>query len=158
MTHSTLRITFSAIALLAASVASKAKAQEPRLATMDGTCHKFIMNGDDVTEFCEGKIVNVAYPDGHSSFMFLLKDKALISFYGTDSRAIGNKASIRVEKITINLLLGIPPTGDAATGVCTYSNPYAGPSLVECEASLNGHVFKVTFVSDGREPSIMGEE
>lgn len=125
---------------------------------MNGTCHKFIMNGEDVTEFCEGNIVNIAYSDGHSSFMFLLKDKALISFFGTDSRAIGNKATIKIEKLTINLLMGVPPTGAAASGLCTYSNPYAGPSLVECEALLNGHPFKATFVSDGNEPSIMGED
>lgn len=79
----------------------------------------------------------------------------MISFYGLDSKAVGDRATLRIEKLTLNLMMGTPSTGGPATGVCTYTNPYAGPSLIECSALSSGREFKATFVSDGNAPNIM---
>ena len=122
---------------------------------MNGKCHKFTFAGADATPLCEGKILNVAYPDGHSSFMFTLKDKALVSFYGLDTRAVGDKATLRIQKLTLNLLMGTPSTGSPAAGECSYTNPYAGPSLVQCRATVGARRFEATFVSNGEAPDLM---
>lgn len=144
-----------ALAILALSSSGEAEPAQPKFAVMNGKCHKFTFAGAEATPLCEGKILNVTYPDGHSSFMFTLKDKALVSFYGLDARAIGDKATLRIQKLTLNLLMGTPSTGSPASGECTYTNPYAGPSLVQCRATVGTRRFEATFVSDGNEPDLM---
>lgn len=124
------------------------------LATMDGTCHKLVIGGADATALCEPKVLNAAYKNGKSSFTFVAGDKAVVGFYGSDSRAQGNKAVLQVEAITLNLMMGRPSTMEAATGTCSYTNPYAGPSLIQCSAISSDMTFSANFVSNGEEPAV----
>lgn len=124
------------------------------LATMKGKCREFIVGGKDWTTLCEPKVVNAAYRNGKASFTFIASDKAMVGFFGKDSRAQGDKATLKVEKITLNLLMGMPSTMADATGICIYTNPYNGPSVIKCSARSSGKNFSATFVSDGREPTI----
>ncbi len=135
------------------TLAEQKKAQPIKLATMRGKCHKLLIPGADVTSICHSAIANFIYPTGKSSFQFVANDKASIGFFGTDSKAVNGKAILLVEKITFNLLMGAGPTSATASGTCTYTNPYDGPSLVQCSARTEQGLFEATFVSDGSEPS-----
>lgn len=124
------------------------------LATMGGKCHKLVIGGADASARCNPMIVNTSYKTGKSSFAFVAGESAIVGFFGTDSRAVGDKAVLRVEQITLNLMMGTPSTMAPATGTCTYTNPYAGPSLVQCSAVSGGKTYLATFVSDGRAPDV----
>lgn len=125
------------------------------LTTMDGACHELIAAGQDFGAACRPQVINAAYRTGMSSFAFMVADSAIVSFFGADSPMDGDKAVMKVTKVGLNLLMGDPPPMHDATGTCLYTNPYAGPALVKCEATLrDGSKFRATFVTDGSEPNI----
>jgi hypothetical protein len=42
----------------------------------------------------------------------------------------------------------------AATGTCTYGNPYKGAATVSCDGTMsNGQRFSARFTSDGKPPT-----
>lgn len=123
------------------------------LATMNGKCHKLIIGDADASEICEDVVTNAAYKTGRSSFQFVAENK-VVGFYGTDNPAKDDQAVLKVERVTLNLMMGMPSTSAPASGTCTYSSPYAGPSLIQCTAISLGKTFSATFVSDGQEPSV----
>jgi hypothetical protein len=124
------------------------------IGTMNGKCHKLLIGAADASSICEDKIINVAYLTGKSSFQFIAKDRAVVGFFGSDDKAMGDNAVLSVEQISLNMLMGTPSTISAASGTCTYSNPYAGPSLIQCSAKTTEGRFEATFVSDGQEPEL----
>lgn len=158
MTHDRRMLSFLALGLALATSASAQDSPAENLkyvATLTGKCHEFVLDGVDASDRCENVLVNAAYRGSKSSFQFTLKDQAVFGFYGSDTKATGDKATLIVEKMTLNLLLGTPPTNGPATGKCTYTNPYAGPAVVRCTVASNGMNITALFVSDGSEPSIV---
>lgn len=149
-------VAFTIVASLAAGAAvSTARAQALGgmiLAMVSGACDKLVLAGDDATGRCEGKVLNTAYPDNHSSFMFVA-EKTVVSFYGYDHLAKGDKAKLDVQKITVSEG-GAPTTSKPAKGTCTYTNPYAGPSVIQCSAKSEGKTYAASFTSDGKPPQV----
>ena len=143
-----------AAALLASSASLSAKDELATIAVLTGECSKLVVAGVDHSAICEGVIANFAYRSGHSSFQFAATHVVAIGFYGTDHAAQGDESFITVEKISINRLKGEPSIMVPASGKCTYTNPYAGPSRLLCSAISDGKAYSATFVSDGGEPAI----
>ena len=139
---------------MSTSVAAQNLDNLASLATMSGKCHKLVIGGADASALCKAMVTNAAYKTGKSSFTFVAGESAIVGFFGADSRAEGNKAVLKVEQITLNLMMGTPSTMAPANGTCTYTNPYAGPSLVQCSAVSGGKTYSATFVSDGRSPEV----
>ena len=148
------------IALLAAALALAPAPQDlskvASISGMNGTCGKLVLAGEDVTARCQGKLLNPAYSNDYSSFLVIVGDEKLVSFYGQDHAAVGNSATLTVTKITTTLIGDEKPTPVMidATGECSYTNPYAGPSHVECKATAGGKTYALSFVSDGKPPSV----
>lgn len=124
------------------------------LAVMDGACGKLVVAGEDATGRCEGKLINTAYRNDRSSFMAMIGNELIVSFYGEDHAATGDTASLTVTKVTITRIGENRPRMTDATGACSYTNPYAGPSHVECKATAGGKTYALSFVSDGKPPSV----
>lgn len=126
------------------------------IATMQGSCQKLILpGGGDQTAKCVGKILNVAYRDNRSSFRVAVGEALLVGFYGEDQAAVGDSATLVVSKVIVTLMGSNKTDALDATGECRYTNPYAGPGHVDCKAtSKNGEVFELSFVSDGKPPSV----
>ena len=122
------------------------------LATMTGQCHTLILGGTDASAQCEGKVVNTAYRSGRSSFQFTIRDRAILGFHGVDSPAGNDQAVLRIDGISLNLMMGTPPTTSPASGTCSYTNPYAGPAMIRCSAISAGRRFEASFEADGRAP------
>jgi len=122
--------------------------------TLDGTCSALTFNNNDRTKDCKGSIVNATYAGGKSSFMFTIGDQAIVSFYGKDSQAKGDVATLDIEQIGIVRIGGdTAPTHLPAKGKCTYTNPYAGASHIDCTAKIGSNMaFVASFVSDGKPP------
>ncbi len=145
------------VALTTVPAAASDDAKFPQVMTLSGTCLKLILGKRDATGQCKGVIVNAAYASGASSFMFVVADTAIVSFYGKDNKAVGDNAVINVDHVTVTAV-GDPkakPVTVSAEGQCTYTNPYAGPSHVDCSARAVGMDFTASFVSDGKPPAAM---
>lgn len=125
------------------------------VAMMHGTCGKLVMAGEDVSEGCQGLITNTMYKTGRTGFVFTAGDVAVVTFSGAGAPAQGDQASARLDKVIFTLIgTGTEPNVLPATGTCTYTNPYAGPSRINCSATTKIGRFSGTFVSDGEEPDI----
>jgi hypothetical protein len=109
-----------------------------------------------MTPRCEGRLLNPAYRNDHSSFLAVVRNEVLVSFYGEDHTATGDTATLTVTKITTTRIGDANPASVTidATGECSYTNPYAGPSHVECRATGGGKSYALSFVSDGNPPLV----
>jgi hypothetical protein len=143
------------------AIAMPANAQDRNLenlsaiAIMNGRCSQLVFAGKDATRACVGKITNTMYKTGRAGFVFMAGDLAVITFSGADSPARGDQATVRLDKVIFTLVgMGTEPNAIPATGTCTYTNPYAGPSRINCSASTKEGKFSGAFVSDGAEPDI----
>ncbi|MFA5965693.1 MAG: hypothetical protein WC804_16880 [Sphingomonas sp.] len=138
--------------------ASGAAAQNPgnvaNLATMTGRCTTLIMPEGDMTAHCTGKLINTAYRDNHSNFMAVRDDAVVISFFGADHAASGDVAMLDVTRVTISRGAGSKSRSINARGQCRYTNPFAGPSHVDCQAMADGKVYRLSFLSDGNPPNV----
>jgi len=126
--------------------------------TLTGTCSLLVVGGTDVTRQCNRTIINTAYPTGRSSFMFTYAGDMVVSFFGEDSAAIGDQATLQVEEIgvargkadgTANRV------AHAVRGACTYTNPYKGPSRIICNAAGKDGTYRAEFLSDGKPPEVL---
>ena len=156
-----MKSVFIAPALAFVVLPAAAEAQDRNLsnlhaiAIMNGTCDGLVMGDKDASSGCEGKLTNTMYKTGRSGFTFLVGDLAVVTFSGADSPAKGNIARIRLDKVIFTLIgTGTKPNVVPATGTCTYTNPYAGPSHVTCSASTKSGRFSGSFVSDGKPPDL----
>jgi len=128
-----------------------------QLATMNGRCTSLTFAGKDGSKACQPKVVNSVHTDGRVGFTFLVGDIAVITFSGVAPQVkdTANIATQPLDTVIFTLTgMGTPPNDLKAAGVCTFSNPYAGPSKINCTAHTSNGIFRATFVSDGKEPSI----
>jgi hypothetical protein len=146
------------ILLLATALSLAPAAQDlsllANMAGIDGTCKKLTVAGSDRTADCPTSLINIAYKNARSSFMVQVGDDSMVSFYGDDHAATGNTATLVLRSMTITRLGQTHARSVPATGECTYTNPYAGPSHVECHATTAEGDYALSFVSDGKPPHV----
>src|SRR5262249_1643637 len=119
---------------------------------------RLVVGGADLTSQCKPSLINNAYASGRSSFMFGLGEDKMVSFFGVDSAAVGDQATLTVDEIGV-------ATGHSdgtaqrvahkVRGSCTYTNPYAGRSRISCSADGRDGHYAVEFVSDGQPPEVV---
>jgi hypothetical protein len=127
------------------------------LATMKGACSRLVLGGQDLSGACVPKIVNQVYRSGRTGFTFVAGEQTIVSFSGMgqdQTHDNPDQANQPIDKVTFTQP-GSGPAAEPATGVCSYTNPYKGPSTVKCVAKTARGEFSATFVSDGAEPSMM---
>lgn len=154
-------LNIAVLCLGAAATAGPAGAREQGfdnlqgIAIMNGKCTQLTVAGMDSTRACEGKITNTMYKTGRTGFVFMVGDFAVVTFSGMDSPAKGDQTATRLDRIIFTLIgTGTPPNDIPATGSCTYTNPDAGPSRINCSATTGEGKFSGSFVSDGQPPDI----
>lgn len=127
------------------------------IAMMNGRCTGLMFGGKDGSRVCGPKVVNTVYRDGRTGFTFVVGDIAVVTFSGSASQVkdTADIATQPLDKVIFTLTgTGTPPNALKAAGVCTFSNPYAGVSTIDCTAHTSSGIFRASFVSDGKEPSI----
>jgi len=127
------------------------------VATMNGTCSHLVFGGRDGSKACLPKVVNDVHKDGRTGFTFLVGDLAVVTFSGAAQQVKddANTVTQPLDEVVFTLTgTGASPKTIKAAGVCTYTNPYAGPGKVDCTAHTSQGSFEASFVSDGRAPSI----
>lgn len=147
--------------MITAAVVTSADAQGIKdlttIVSLRGQCSKLMIAKVDFSSDCQGKLMNTAYKSGRTGFTFWLGD-GFVTFSGADSPAMGIRASVSLDRV---LLARVGPERDSplvATGTCTYTNPWAGPSHVNCRAFTKLGMVTASFVSDGQEPDISSFE
>ena len=126
------------------------------LATVEGKCEQLVIGGEDLTSICKGVILNTAYKSGRTGFLFVATNKAIVTFSGVDSPAVGDEASSRLDGIILSRLSQDKPNpvGIPARGACLYGNPYRGPARITCTAETDQGPFRASFLSDGKPPRV----
>jgi hypothetical protein len=134
------------------------------VATMNGHCTRLIFGGHDATPACDPIVTNSFHKDSRTGFTFTVGASAVgavITFSGMGQQQVKDTANVvtqPLDTVIFTLIIGtgtLPPNEAKAAGICTYSNPYAGPSTVTCTAHTSDGVFEASFISDGKEPSIL---
>jgi hypothetical protein len=149
----------AALVCLAAVVATTATAAPlDYVATMNGKCSRLVFAGRDGSRACLPKVVNDVHKDGRVGFTFLVGNLAVVTFSGLGQQQVKDSADVvnqPLDTVIFTLIgTGTAPNAIKAVGLCTYSNPYAGPARVSCSAHTSSGVFEAQFRSDGREPSM----
>ncbi len=150
-----------AIMALCAGIAAPLPAAQQGIApgtvmgTLTGTCSALIVAGVDRTAECKSNAINTAYKTGNSSFMFLMGD-TVVSFFGRDTTAVGDQATIHVTRVFVNNggKLDERQSSDVS-GTCTYTNPHKGPVRVNCETTGTKGKYRAVFTSDGKMPEYL---
>ena len=123
---------------------------------LTGSCDKLILGKQKLADSCSGKLLNMSYPDGRVGFYFILDDGRIVTFSGMDApNPTPDTDDVKVDKVIMGVK-GKPkdPEVVAATGTCTYGNPYKGESTVSCDGTMsNGQRFSARFTSDGKPPT-----
>ena len=118
-----------------------------------GRCSTLVIAGQDMSGQCSPALVNVAYPSGATSFMFTLAGKAMVSFFGRQAPAVGERAMVYLERVSFRDSTANNPSSEVS-GTCKFGNPYAGPTEVDCEADSKDGPFKAVFTTDGQRPEV----
>lgn len=143
--------------ILSMAGASHVAARSDDVFIIHGSCSMMRMRGQDMTRFCQGKLVSFAMANGRVGFIFLIGDEGILQFSGSgvrQTRLPGEHASQPIDKVRFTLAKTAPEaaTSTAGTGRCIYGNPFAGISKISCRVTAGRDVFAAEFVTDGTPP------
>ncbi len=165
-----LRLSTVSLAMLVASPCA-AQRQPSYLATISGTCSQMIIADEDRTGDCPTTLFNMAYVDNTSSFRLIAENGIVISFFGDDNEAVGDKATLDVRTIYFTPVPGeregetfaeltaraAASTREfSATGQCEYTNPELPDNYVRCQAAAGGKSYSFRFSVSGYRITDMG--
>jgi hypothetical protein len=151
---------FALSAAMALGFAANASSAAPidYIAVMNGKCSHLIFAGHDGSSACVPKVVNDVHKDGRVGFTLTVRNLAVITFTGMGQEQVKDAADVATQPLDAVIFaligMGTKPNRLKAAGVCTYSNPYAGPARISCSAHTDQGIFEARFISDGRQPSM----
>ncbi len=159
------RIGVAVLSLATISCAASLPAHAANLenmAFMTGTCERLVVDGKDFASRCGAKIIQSIYDDGRTRWYLTIGDDgAVATFSGTSGAKPDADSQIQdLDSVVLNLgVKTAPPTTEAISGQCLYSNPYNGPTSVTCIAkNKNGDVSVLEFRTDGQPPQFMNKK
>lgn len=109
---------------------------------------------------CPATLFNLAYVDNTSSFRLVTNDGLVISFFGDDNEAVGDKATLEVRTIYLTpaiksregeSLADMTARAAKATlelsakGQCEYTNPDLPDNYIRCTATAAGKTYSFRF-------------
>jgi hypothetical protein len=147
------------IGTIAATAATSSDAQGIKDLTnivfLNGQCTELRIGSKDARSGCTGKIFNTIYRTGRTGFTFMMGEQAVVTFSGFGKPAVGNRGFSTLDRVLLKWT-GSEGEREAllATGTCSFTNPYAGPSHIKCKAFTKRGTISASFVSDGKEPEI----
>lgn len=143
--------TATALALLL--MGSGAQAQQADV-TMKGKCEKLVIAGQDITQNCTERLVNVV-ARGRTSFDFTASDGQTLSFSGAGAQQEATEFTEPLQPISLvvpgrkekDAVLRNPAP---AVGSCKFSTPEPGKSMIACEAKSQGKDYAGVFLTDAK--------
>lgn len=156
-TKTLITTTLTALGLISTANYASSAELDARI-VHDGECQMLIVKGNDITEGCSDKILQMIYDNGRIGLTLPVGDKGtVITFSGMLKPEYSNDDQLQtVDAIILNLNIdGVPPTTNEVSGECKYSNPYHGQIGINCNATAqNGSEYHLRFRTDG-EPTTM---
>jgi hypothetical protein len=148
----------AAISLLHAGAATAAPeaAHVRAVMILDGSCRKLVLPGHDLTQGCDGRLVNEVYSNGRVGFTFVLTPGPIVSFSGIAPQVKqGPDAAIQPIDMVIWGFNSRPvrPIPNRVVGRCRFTNPYKGQATVSCRATAKDGEYSAEFVTDGSPPT-----
>lgn len=140
-------------ALVAATLALPAYAAEPtNMMNVDGTCESLVVDGIDLTDDCQGKVLQMIYDIGRVG-LYAFSGETVVTFSGTSDEVIDNVIHQDLDKVLISTS-GDDTVTVVARGTCTFENPYQDkPARFTCSArAKSGATYEFSFLSDGKAP------
>jgi len=140
-------------ALAALTLALPAQAAEPtNMMNVDGTCESLVIDGIDLTDECQDKVLQMIYDIGRVG-LYAFSGETVVTFSGTSDAVIDNVIHQDLDKVLISTS-GSDTTTIAARGTCSFENPYDDkPAQFTCSArAKSGATYEFSFLSDGNAP------
>jgi hypothetical protein len=151
-----LVVAAAVLATLPSPAGAQTKIGNATAMALNGTCDKLVIGKQKLGDSCDGKLLNMAYPDGRVGFYFVLDDGRVVTFSGMDgANPTPDTDIVELDKVIIGVK-GKPnnPKVVNATGTCKYGNPYQGETTVTCNGKLaDGQMFSASFTTDGNPPT-----
>jgi hypothetical protein len=133
------------------------KVGDVQMVVLNGSCDKLTLGKKKYGDVCSSKILSTSYPDGRVGFYFVMEDGRSITFSGMDGENPTPDTDItNIDKVIANFNVKTPdkPNVFAATGKCSFGNPYKGKSTISCKGKLSdGRAFAGVFTTDGSPPN-----
>ena len=122
-----------------------------------GLCTKLTYRTTNLSATCSGKLVNIAYSDGRTSFLFV-SGHTVISFSG-DGRQQFERQRIQffspLDKVVFQS--DGSTIGLRAVGWCDFTDTNKGiPAPIHCVAETEDGRFEGSFLTDGTRPETLG--
>ncbi|MGV8938860.1 MAG: hypothetical protein ACOH2J_17210 [Allorhizobium sp.] len=148
-----------ALFVVSVPVISPAAESEPQLLgllTLTGKCLQVVVGAEDFSKGCSGSLGTSAFSDGRTGFYFSLRSNHILTFSGLGVAGTGkDDDGFAIDRVIFNN--GVEtnkPKVLAATGRCTFGDPYKGEMTVRCNGNLaQGTPFSASFHSDGKPPT-----
>jgi hypothetical protein len=146
---------------LVASVQAKTPGDYRYTAVLEGDCEKLVLDGEDQTQRCASRLVNVDHGDGRVTFLVVAEfpDSVMTAFSGGSS----HQSSDRSYVLDVDQVVTISETGTAsetkpvekpAIGRCTMDgDPLHERAVFECTAETADGRSHVAFRTRGT-PSV----
>ena len=116
--------------------------------TLEGTCERLVIAGQDLSAACQGTLTNTA-ARGRASFDFTAADGQSLSFAGNGAQQERTEETDPLQPINLVVVgKGGSGTPTLAVGACSFSTPAPGKTAITCEASApGGPSYAGTFVT-----------
>lgn len=122
----------------AASASAQTRIAEPDTRLLEGRCLQVRVGQEDMTNACSGTLGLSAFPDGRTSFHFLLGSNHMLTVRGTDAGTGANRGKrFKIDTVIFNTgAPGAEPDMVTAKGQCTYENRKGGVVTLRCDGAL----------------------
>jgi hypothetical protein len=148
--------------LLAACWASGSYAAAPQsravsIVSMGGSCRRLVLDGHDFSNACQPRVANVEFSDGRVTFTYAAGEDFTVTFSGDGRKQIhrGPDTAIQPIDLIYSSIAGATSKPSRVVGSCEFSNPYKGPSAINCSAESGTGREVAEFTTDGRPPNPM---
>lgn len=154
--------------LLAATVTTGGLASVPAVAQgmgdlsgvamVTGTCERLVVAGEDMTNTCEGRLIQSIYRTGRTGFTVNIGSGGAITFSGIEGEKPDADSQLQsVDKVIVNRGKdGGPISSKGVTGSCFYENPFKGPATTKCEGTdAEKGAYFLQFRTDGTPPNLL---
>lgn len=152
----------ASIALLTLALPAAAQEGGPTLeniVSLRGSCDELTVAGRDLSDVCQGVVLQTIYSNGRNGFYLATEDgKTIVTFSGFDGESPGPDEVVQELDMVISGESGAEPASVQVSGTCLYGNPYNGEMEIACDATgPDDETYTLRFTTDGSEPELMGD-
>lgn len=123
------------------------------LVTLAGKCQKMMYGKDNLAPYCNPAIASSNAGGNKVMFHWGLADGTLLTIVSTDlPNPSADTDATKIIRLHIKGGALNANATAAATGKCTFGNPYRGKATISCKGKADGKKFDFTFRTDGRPP------